>query len=119
MAISPLLSGCSCVYSCLYVSRLPYVQLKGTFKQFTTLHLSWIQPPPSTELRGGIKMAVRQSFMMLEKLWRPKKIYGSIDVLVSLRKLEATFEEERQEEEAAVAAAEDNGGARRRAQDEL
>ena len=68
-------------------------QLKGMFKQLTTMHLSWIQPPPSTELRSGIKMAVSQSYMMLEKLWRPKRIYGSVDVLVALRKLEATFDE--------------------------
>ena len=98
--------------------------MRGKFKQLTTLHLSWIQPPPSNELRNGIKMAVSQSYKRLETLWRPQKIYGSVDVLVALRKLEAAFDEgddneaARQEEEGDQAGTGSSGN-RRRAHDEF
>ena len=97
------------------------------FKQLTTLHLSWIQPPPSNELRNGIKMAVSQSYKRLETLWRPKKIYGSVDVLVALRKLEAAFKEDddeegpqqQQGEVGNVAGAASSRGSRQRTHDEF
>jgi hypothetical protein len=39
-------------------------------------HEVWIsiQPAPSDELRNGIKIAVSQSFKMLETLWKPNKV---------------------------------------------